>query len=282
MDIIVGSLADKWEQLLSALPEIAIAVVVFIVVAVLGQVAGRGVVAVMKRGNFGQTHRDFFRRLIAWLFYLVGFTLALNVLGFSGLAASILTGGSVTAIVLGFAFREIGENFLAGFFLAFNRPFNLGDLIQSGDIEGVVRGISLRSAHIRTADGKDVFVPSSQLFKNPLFNYTIDGLRRFRFTVGIDYGDDPLEAAQLLRSTIEGFDGVLQDPPVFTGVCALAASYVELEALYWLDAFNRTVKPMQLRSEILAASRRVLRDHGFTLSSDVSTNLAVRHLDPGS
>ena len=278
MEIVFDSLEQKWQTLLGALPEIVIAIVVLVVVAVIGQVAGRALRAVMERGNFAETHREFFRRLVAWLFYLLGFTLALNILGFSGVAASILTGGSVTAIVLGFAFREIGENFLAGFFLAFNRPFNLGDTIQSGDLEGVVRGISLRSTHVRTADGKDVFIPSSQIFKNPLVNFTIDGLRRFRFTVGIDYGDDPKRAIALLRETVSRFDGVLSDPPTFAGVCALGPGYVELEVFYWVDAFNAAIRPQRLRSDILAAARQSLRDNGFTLSSDVTTNLAVRNI----
>ncbi|MBT8144468.1 MAG: mechanosensitive ion channel, partial [Gammaproteobacteria bacterium] len=233
---------DKWESLLGALPQIAIALVVFIIVALIGQAVSRAIFALLQRGNFADTHRDFFRRLVAWLFYLAGFTLALGVLGFSGVAASILTGGGVTAVVLGFAFREIGENFLAGFFLAFNRPFNHGDLIQSGDLEGVVRGITLRSTHIRTADGKDVFIPSSQIFKNPLVNYTIDGLRRFRFIVGVDYGDDPVAAADLLRQTIGQFDKVLDEPPPYAGVANLGAAYVEIEGQYWIDTFDSSIK----------------------------------------
>jgi len=62
---------------------------------------------------------------------LLGVLIGLNILGFYGLVTSILASGGITAVVLGFAFKDIGENFLAGFFMAFSRPFRTGDLIAS-------------------------------------------------------------------------------------------------------------------------------------------------------
>ncbi len=276
MDIILRSLTAQWEAFLAAVPQILLGIGVFIAVAIVGQIVSRTVRAVLERGNLVDTHRGFIRRLVLWAFLLIGFTLTLNVLGFSGVAASILTGGGVTAVVLGFAFREIGENFLAGFFLAFERPFNHGDLIQSGDVEGVVRGISLRSTHIRTADGKDVFVPSSQIFKNPLTNYTIDGLRRFGFGLGIDYGDDPLAAAKLMLEAVARHELVLADPAPTAGIKALASSYVEMQATFWVNAFDPKLDVIALRTAILADCRQTLLEAGFTLSSDVTTNLALK------
>lgn len=161
---------------------------------------------------------------------LFGLIIALNLLGLRGAAASLLDGGGVTAVVLGFAFREIGENFLAGFVLAFSRPFEVGDLIQSEELLGEVRGIELRHTHIRTADGRDIFIPSSQIVNKPVVNYTRDGLRSPSFTVGIDYADDSERARQILLKIVQSTEGVLEIP-------ALAAQYVELEVVFWIDTF---------------------------------------------
>ena len=99
--------------------------------------------------------------LSLWIAAFVGALLALKVMGFEGVAAGMLAGGGATAIVFGFAFRQIGENLLAGLFLVFSRPFRIGDLIQSGGLpEGTVEALDLRNTHIRTTDGRDIFIPN--------------------------------------------------------------------------------------------------------------------------
>ena len=77
----------------------------------------------LSKANLKPTHRNFFQSLSVWILSIIGLFVALNILGLKSLAASLLAGGGITAVVLGFAFRDIGENFLAGFFLAFSRPF---------------------------------------------------------------------------------------------------------------------------------------------------------------
>ena len=130
----------------------------------------------------------------------------------TALATSLLATGGLMAVVLGFAFRDIGENLLAGVLLAFSRSFDVGDLIESSGLQGRVRAIELRHVHIRTADGCDIFIPSAAIFRNPLHNFTRDGLRRGRFTVGIDYGDDPVRALEILAETVGSTPGVLPEP----------------------------------------------------------------------
>jgi hypothetical protein len=88
--------------------------------------------------------------------------------GSSTLAVGSSRSGTANCGILwGFAFREIGENFLEGFFPAFSRPIDEGDLIQCADLRGVVRTIELRFTHIRSADGRDIFISSSRIFKSP-------------------------------------------------------------------------------------------------------------------
>ena len=212
MDILIQSLTEEWHNLVRLSPRLFVALVVFVVSIFLGRLISRGVVGLLSRGNFGPTHRNFFKGLTRWVIAFVGLILSLNVLGLKGIATSLVAGGGITAVVLGFAFREIGENMLAGFFLAFSRPFEIGDLIQSGEFQGTVKSIELRSTHIRSDDGRDIFIPSSEIFNKPVTNFTMDGLRRLSFTVGIDYGDDSEKARGLLIETIQGVEQVLTDP----------------------------------------------------------------------
>lgn len=276
MDLVLQSLRDDWEMLLRTAPRLLFALLVFVLVIIAGRIAGRGLSLVLARAQSPKTHRDFFRKMVIWVFVFFGLSIALNIVGLGGAATGLLTGGGVTAVVLGFAFREIGENFLAGFFLAFSRPFRQGDLIKSGDLEGVVTRTEIRSTTIRTAEGSDIFIPSSQLFKNPLINYTLDGLRRFEFRLGIDFRDDPDKACAVILDIIARRAEILKEPAPFAGVQELAAAYVELSITYWVDAFKVKTDLRTVRSELLNETRQALLSAGFTLSAEVSTVLDLR------
>ena len=199
MEYILESLLADWETFLKFAPRIIYGLALLIIFLLAARYGGRLVEKVLERSARLRANAHFQQILVTWLIASIGLLLALGLMGFSGIVASLLATGGVVAIVLGFAFREIGENFLARFFLTFSRPFKLGDLIKTGDLTGNVRSIELRYVHIRTFDACDVFVPSAELFRDPLYNYTRDALRRPSFTVGIAYHDEPAQVIALLE-----------------------------------------------------------------------------------
>ena len=280
MDIILEAFQKQWVVFLDLMPKIIMALLVLLVAVWIGRKLGKTVIMIFSRTSLSGIHKSFFLNTITLLFVILGLIIALNILGLEKVAASLLAGGGITAVVLGFAFREIGENFLAGFFLAFSRPFNIGDTIQSGDFIGVVKSIELRNTHIRTSDGRDIFIPSSQIFNQPLINYTKDGLRRPSFVVGIDYGDDAIKAVRLLLEVTKNVEGVLQKPPPGIYISELTAQYVQLEIFFWLDVFKKGVDFLKIKSEVMDNCRKTLLDNDFTLSSETTTNIALAEKTP--
>ncbi len=125
MDRLIESFAGQWEGVIEFAPRALLALVVFLIFVVVGRLAVRGLGLVLNRGGLPPTHQLFFRRLLNWAAVLFGMAVALNVLGLGGVAAGLLAGGGLTAVMLGFAFRQIGENLLSGLFLAFSRPFSV-------------------------------------------------------------------------------------------------------------------------------------------------------------
>ena len=255
---------------------IGAALAVVVVSYLLGKRLAALLVRLLARAHLSPLHASFFRALAKWLVVFIGGIIALNLLGLERVALSLMAGGGVTAVVLGFAFREIGENLLAGLFLAFSRPFSVGDVIRSEEVEGEVREIELRYTHIRSDDGRDIFVPSSQLFNRPLTNFTRDGLLRTEFTVGIDYGDDALDACARLRAAVGGVDGVLAEPAPVALIQALGDGWVTLTVSYWRDTFDRSRPGVTVRNAALDACRRTLLDGGFTVSAGTTSNIVVR------
>lgn len=278
MEFILKSLGEEWAKIISYSPRVLVAAAIVLISYVAGRFFSRFVLLSLKHTSLRQLHQRFFQFFSISIIVFFGLIVALNILNLGRVAVSMLAGGGLTAVVLGFAFREIGENFLAGLFLAFSRPFNTGDIIKTENIEGEVRDIELRYTHIRTDDGQDVYIPSSQLFNKPVTNFTKDGLRRISFSVGIDYSDDSLAATGLLTETVKRVSGVLKEPNADAYILSLAPQYVEIMVFFWVDIFNRSISILNIRNQVMNNCRISLLENGYTVSSNTTSNIAiVRH-----
>lgn len=278
-ETLVDSFLYEAELFLEFIPRLLIALVVALLIYLIGRIVASGVIQVLKRSSMPEAYHAYFRKLISGIAIFIGFVTFLNLIGYSTLAASLVAGGGLTAVMLGFAFKDIGENFLAGFFLAFSRPFNTDDVIESGGITGRVKSIHLRHTHIRTGEGCDVFIPSAQLFTKPLHNYTLDGLRRGGFTVGIDYADDSENALQLLKEATKSTRGVLKSPGVGTSIKGFTPDYVELQVFFWINAKDQELGLARVRTYAMNACRIKLIESGFTISADVKTAIELSPVD---
>lgn len=273
MEKIVNLIREDWLNFVAFAPRIIIAATVLVVSYLLGKYIAMLVAAVLRQTSQREFHESFFRIVIVTLALFLGLIVSLNILGLEKLAISILAGGGVTAIVLGFAFREIGENFLAGIFLAFSRPFKTGDAIRTEEIEGKVQDIELRYTHLRTDDGRDIYVPSSQLFNKPVTNFTKDGLRRISFTVGIDYSNDSKAACVLLQKTVEAVDGVLKQPKPGAYILDLSPQYVDIQVFFWVDVFDKTVNVLGVQTDVMDSCRKALLKQEYIQCSDKTANI---------
>jgi len=273
MEILYARFEELFEQFLERLPELLFALLVLILFHFLARGGRKIYKNILDKTSLASSNVNFFGKLIYALIFLVGILVALNILGLSGIATSILASGGITAVILGFAFKDIGENFLAGFFMAFSRPFTNGDLIETEGVVGRVQNIELRHTHIRMANGCDVFVPSSQLLSKPLYNYTRDGLRRGSFTVGIDYQDDAQKACQILLDVIRRNEKVIENPVPAVQTTGFTPNYIELSGHFWIkvDTTRQEVFLANVKSELMDQARVSLIHNNFTFSSEVST-----------
>lgn len=196
----------------------------------------------------------------------------LRILGFSDLTSNILAGAGILTFIVGFAFKDIGENFLAGILLAFKSPFKINDLIETENIIGYVVDLTIRETRIKTLDGKDVFIPNGQIIKNPLFNYTIDGFLRYEFIIGLDYESNTKEAINLILETVKKIEGVINESkqPIVV-IDEFAASTINLKVMFWIDTFKSTSKTYHsgIKTEVMQQVLQELMKGGFSLPSDI-------------
>lgn len=275
MESILKTLNAEWFKFIEYSPRVIAAAAVLLISYVVGKNFSRFVLLTLRRTTLNQFHQTFFQVISTFLVVFFGLVIALNILNLQKVAISMMAGGGLTAVVFGFAFREIGENFLAGLFLAFSRPFNPGDIIKTENIEGEVRAVELRYTHIRTEDGRDVYVPSSQLFNKPVINFTKDGLRRISFSVGIDYSNDALSATVLLAETARSITGVLNKPVCDAYISSLAPLYVEIMVFFWVDTFNKSILILDVRNQVMNKCRSALLENNYIVSSEITSNIAI-------
>lgn len=251
------------------LPKIVIAFVVLIIAVVIAHRIKRMVQNRTERRLDDPLLAKFLATLSKWTVIAIGLAMALHVVELGGIARGIFATAGLSGIVLGFAFRDIGENFLAGVLLAFNRPFSIGDTVETNDIKGIIKNLDLRNTHIRSFDGKDIYVPNAMIIKSPLLNSTRDGLLRFDFTVGIDYSNDIHRARKLILKTLASKPGVLKDPGPLVMVEELADNRVNLRAYYWVNIFKYKESTVELKNDIMNQTKEELLDSGFKFTADI-------------
>jgi small conductance mechanosensitive channel len=268
-DQLMPVLEKYWEDFWILLPKIVLAIGVLIIAAIIAKRVKKMVQKRTSKRLEDPLLARFIAKVFQWAIIVLGFAIAMHLVELGGIARGLLTSAGITGIVLGFAFRDIGENFLAGVFLAFSRPFNVGDTVQSDSIQGVVKTLDLRNTHIRSFDGKDIYIPNAMILKNPLLNYTKDGLLRFDFVVGLDQGDDANHARALILKAIDDEDGVLKEPAPFVTIEELAKSTVNLRVYYWVNLFEYKGSALELKTSIINQTKEILMDKGFSLPADI-------------
>ncbi|MGY1883737.1 MULTISPECIES: mechanosensitive ion channel family protein [unclassified Blastococcus] len=162
---------------------------------------------------------------------------AVYALGLIGVQIGPLLGAlGVGGIAIAFAAQDILQNFIAGVLLQVRHPFRVGDQIGSGDHEGVVDDVNLRTTVLRTYDGLVVYLPNAEVLKNPIINYTQTPVSRTSLTVGLPYDADLERARQVLLRACRDTDEVQASPPPEVWVEEFADSSINVAVRYWHPA----------------------------------------------
>lgn len=214
----------------------------------------------------------FISQIVSFTVKIIVILITLYLLGLDSFTNKVLAGAGLLTFVIGFALKDIGENFLAGIILAFKSPFKLNDLIEINGIVGFVKDISIRETLLKTSDGKDVFLPNAIILKNPLHNYTIDGFLRYEFDIGIAYENNPTEAIKLIFDTLTKIEGVLQKEkkPTVT-INELATNTINIKVQFWVDTFKTTQRSVHhsIRSQVMNDVVSVLVKNGYSLPASI-------------
>jgi small-conductance mechanosensitive channel len=149
--------------------------------------------------------------IVKFTIVTIGFFIAALASGFPLDKITLLI--SAFGVGIGFGLQSIFNNLVSGIILVFERPLQVGDTIEVGQLLGVVKSIGIRASTIRTFDGAEVIVPNGNLVSNELINWTLsDSQRRLIIKVGVAYGTDPNEVIKILMDVAKKKEGLLESP----------------------------------------------------------------------
>lgn len=244
------------------LPNIAVAIVVFLLFLLAGSIVRRsfrGWAARRDRGNLG----DVLGSLLGWILIVAGLLVGLTIIIPSLKPGDLVAGLGVGSVAIGFAFKDILQNWLAGLLLLLRQPFRPGDQIVINEYEGTVQRIETRATIIKTYDGRRVIVPNADVYSNAVTVNTAHALRRSDYVVGIGYGDDIAVARKAILGAIAGIDGAETEPAPEVLVDDLAASTVNLRVRWWTNSMRSDV--VRVRAAILEAAKSALDAAGVDM-----------------
>jgi small conductance mechanosensitive channel len=202
-------------------------------------------------------------KLFAIPVFLLGVYFVLQVAGLTRLALTVLGGTGIAGIILGFAFRDIAENFLASLLLSVRNPFRKGDLIEVAGHQGVVQNLNTRSTVLLTLDGNHVQIPNSTVYKSTITNFSTNDSRRTEFVIGIGYESSTAKAQALIMDVLRNHPAVLSQPEPLVLVDELGPAAVNLKVSYWFD--SSTYAPNKINSALLRISKDALLQAGIEL-----------------
>jgi small-conductance mechanosensitive channel len=200
-------------------------------------------------------------KIVNYLILLIGFTIAIAMLGFDLTRLTILVGAF--GVGLGFGLQNIINNFVSGLILLFERPVKVGDVIQLAGNEGVVKHIGIRASIVEASNGSEFIVPNASLISETVTNWTFsDRLRRIDLPVVVAGPVDARKLMEWLNRVAAEQPQVLKDPPPQVLLGAFTGDSMSFELRVWT---NQSEDWSHIRSELGLAVRATLAEHNIAL-----------------
>ncbi|WP_143960558.1 mechanosensitive ion channel family protein [Litoribacter populi] len=251
--------AEYYDSIVALTPRLLIALVMLVVFWYLSFYVKKLSTNRLQKNMNDSLLASFFARLIGSVIFILGLLFVLRFWGLTGVVGSILAGAGITAFVIGFALKDIGENFLAGILLAFKRPFRIGDTIEIAGVKGRVVSLNLRDTQMKTFDGKDVYMPNGTIVKNPLTNFTIDGFLRHEFELKIPVKSDYESKLKQIEDQVNLVEGVLKGRrKTSLQIKDISGGVVVVSVLFWVDTFTRKIPATQVKNKAMLTVQKIV------------------------
>lgn len=263
---------DYWlEGFFYLLPNLLTALVVsaiFIAAAFAGLHLIRRVVQHQGRRDLGQVLGSF----VFWAIILFGFLVVITIVLPSMQPVDIFTSLGIGSVAIGFAFKDVLQNWFAGLLILIRRPFHRGDQIKIGDVEGTIQAVETRATLIKTYSGRLVIVPNADIYTRTVTVHTAYEVRRTDITVPIGLEVDLDKAIEVFRKAVIGVEDVLADPEPDILPWEFKDNNVDILVRWWIK--SQRAYEVRTRAAVVRAIKLASEAAGIALPADTKISFA--------
>lgn len=245
------------------LPQIGLAFLTLILTLIAARVIRAVVAGVMRKTGMRSALVTLAKNLIGIASWIVGFAVATTIVFPSITPANLIAGLGLTSVAVGFAFKDVFENFLAGVIILAREKMRIGDFIECGDVFGKIETILIRETHVREPDGELTIVPNAYLFSNPLNIQTDRQLKRQELLIGVDYDASMTEVRDALASALKGCSTVDKSEDTEVACVEFGGSSINFKLLWWAN--SHPCKQRQSYDEVAFAVKSELDKAGISI-----------------
>lgn len=221
-------------------------------------------------------------RFLGYLIMFLGTVVALETLGVH--AGALAAFGAALGVGIGFGLQDIARNFISGLILLIERPIQVGDRIEVGNVSGDVVEIRSRATVVRTNDDIHLIVPNSRFISDTVINHSFGRPRvRHKIPVRVASDSNPRDVETVMVEAARRSPNVLADPPPTVRLRGFGDASLDFELLCWTG--TKLNSPGAFRSEINLLVHEALTNHGIQPPSpqhDVHIRSAVPLGAPGA
>jgi len=270
-ELLQSKMAVWAERAVVLLPNAVLSALIFVLSLIIGHYLSRLAFGTLSRFFKNVSLVKFLAAMIRLAVLLVGVVIALNLLELDQAAVSLLAGVGVLGIILGFAFQDLASNFISGVALVFrdDRPFRVGDLVETNSHFGIIREINLRDTALQSLQGQMVFIPNKQIFQEPVINFSFLRRRRIDLTVGISYGEDLERARRITMEAVAQVRHVVKDS-IDLYYEEFGESSINFVVRFWVP-FRQQTDYLAARSEAIINIKKAYDANGITIPFPIRT-----------
>jgi small-conductance mechanosensitive channel len=167
------------------------------------------------------------------------------------------------SVGIGFGLQALVNNLVSGLILAFEKPINVGDVVEFGGQSGTMKSIGFRSSVITTWDGADVIIPNGNLLRDPVINWTMgNSHRRVEIATGLAFGTNLEKTKKLVLDILSADKRIMPQPPPLVLIKDFNNDSIEIRILFWIEDFKTWT---QIKSDTIEAIDEAFKKEGIKI-----------------
>ena len=270
-----GKMIEKLEGWFSTLvvnlPNIVLAILVFVLVIMLSRLIRKWALRLLGRTKLRSAMQNLVAQIISVFVVLLGLLFVLGILNLDKTLNALLTGAGVAGLAVGLALQGALANTFAGIVISYIKLLKFGDWVKSNGYEGEVVDIDLSSVTIKQADNNLVYLPNKLVIENPIINYSTTAQSRVMLSCGVAYGSDLEFVRDLTVKTItQTFDAVTKQEEVIFLFTEFGDSAINFEVRFWIDSTSG-LEIARAKSQAIIEIKKAFDANGITIPFPIRT-----------